>query len=344
MKILMLGNYDINNYSRGRIIYQGLKENNIPTSLYLPKKDRYLRLTKKILKKDFDKLIVTGKYVLMLCWLLKPFHRKKIIFDVFISDYENLVLDRKTTSPHSIKAKLLYLGDKITCNLADHNILDTKQHIKYFIKKFKIKKTKFSTIYVGSDSKIFCPQNKKPSKKFTVEFHGTFIPLQGIQYIIKAAKILEKEDIQFRIIGTGQEYKRIIKLKEDLKLKNIYFSSKNISLESLSEEINSADICLGIFGKSIKTQNVIPNKAFEIIACKKPLITSRTPAIEELFENKKNCLLCESANEKDLAEKILILKNNPALQKKISKKGYNLFIKKLNSNKIAAELIKKINL
>jgi glycosyltransferase involved in cell wall biosynthesis len=342
MKILMLGNYDINNYSRGRILYEGLKENNIFTNIYLPKKNRYLRLAKRILKKDFDKLLVTGKFVLALSWILKPFHRKKIIFDVFISDYENLVVDRKVINPKSIKAKFLYLGDKIACKLADYNILDTKEHIEYFHKKFNLKKSKFSQIYIGSDSKIFKPQNKT-SKIFTVEFHGTFIPLQGIEYIIKAAKILEKESIQFRILGTGQEHKKIIKLKEDLNLKNIYFSNKNVSLKELSEEINSGDVCLGIFGKSIKTQNVIPNKAFEIVACKKPLITSETPAIKELFKDKENCILCEAANEKDLAEKILLLKNNPKLKKNISENSYELFTNKLNKNKIVLPLIKIIN-
>ncbi|MBT7296718.1 hypothetical protein HN836_03605, partial [Candidatus Woesearchaeota archaeon] len=136
MKVLMLGNYNINNYSRGRIIYEGLKENHIPTKIYLPNKKRYFKLAKKILRKDFGILIVTGKFVLMLSWLLKPIHRKKIIFDVFISDYENLVIDRKIVNPRSVKAKILYLGDKIACKLADHNILDTKEHIEYFHKMY----------------------------------------------------------------------------------------------------------------------------------------------------------------------------------------------------------------
>tara|TARA_Y100000310_G_C20684541_1_gene818124 strand:+ start:812 stop:1864 length:1053 start_codon:yes stop_codon:yes gene_type:complete len=342
MKVLMLGNYDINEYSRGRILYKGLKRNNVKTSIFLPINNKYFKLTKRILKKDYDVLLVTGKPVLFLSWLLKPFHRKKILFDMFISDYDNLVNDRKLIKKNSIKAKLLWLIDKYSCNLSDKIILDTNEHIKYFVKEFKINSKKFNRILVGADNDFFKPTKTKLDKGFVVEFHGTFIPLQGIEYIINAAKLLEEEDIKFRIIGIGQEHKRILKLAKNLKLRNIYFSNKNISLENLSKEINSADICLGIFGRSDKTQKVIPNKAFEIIACKKPLITSKTPAIKELFQNKKNCVLCKISDSDSLANSILYLKKDKKLREKISKEGYKLFKQETSIVQIGKDLKKSM--
>ena len=127
-----------------------------------------------------------------------------------------------------------------------------------------------------------------------------------------------------------------------MKLRNIYFSNKNISLENLSKEINSADICLGIFGRSDKTQKVIPNKAFEIIACKKPLITSKTPAIKELFQNKKNCVLCKISDSDSLANSILYLKKDKKLREKISKEGYKLFKQETSIVQIGKDLKKSM--
>ena len=347
MNVLMLGNYKIKNYSRGRILYKGLIKNNINASIFLPKKNRYLKLTKKILKKDYDILLVTGKPVLFLSWLLKPIHQKKIIFDMFISDYDNLINDRKLVKKNSIKAKILWLIDKYSCSLTDKIILDTNKHINYFVNEFKVEKKKFSKILIGGDNDFFKQTKTKQNKEFIVEFHGTFIPLQGINIILKSAKLLEKENIKFRIIGYGQEHSKILKLAKNLNLKNIYFSNKNIPLEDLAKEINFADICLGIFGDSEKTQKVIPNKAFEVIACKKPLITSETPAIRELFENKKNAILCEHSNQLSLAKSIMYLKNNKKLREEISKKGYNTFKNKCSIEQIGEKLkkvlIKTIN-
>lgn len=342
MKILMLGVYDINFYSRGRIFYKGLKSNSINTSIYLPKgKLKYLKLIKRILKRDFDKIIVTGKFVLITSWLTKPIHRKKIIFDVFISDYENLVLDRKKVKKNTIKAKLLKMGDKVSCLLSNHNILDTNEHIAYFCKEFKLKKSKFSKVYVGADDEIFKP-SKIPSNK-EIEFHGTFIPLQGIEHIIRAAKELEKEKIKFKIIGEGDESKKIQKEAEKLNIKNIEFINKNVSLTELAKEIQKSEICLGVFGDSQKAKNVIPNKAYEIIASKKPLITSDTPGIREVFEDKKNCLLCKPYDHIDLAKKITKLKNNKKLKDKISNNGYKLFKERFSIQKTGEALLKVIN-
>ncbi len=45
---------------------------------------------------------------------------------------------------------------------------------------------------------------------FNVLFWGNYIPLQGIKYIILAAKELEKHsDICFTLIGKGQDYNNI---------------------------------------------------------------------------------------------------------------------------------------
>jgi glycosyltransferase involved in cell wall biosynthesis len=154
-------------------------------------------------------------------------------------------------------------------------------------------------------------------------FHGSFIPLQGIEYILKAAKICEKDGINFLIIGDGQEKKKMIGLSGELGLKNVEFVGF-MSQEWIREKIAQADVCLGIFGDTQKTQRVIPNKVYECLAMQKPVITADTPAVRELFDE-NDMMLVETANSESLAAAILHLKKNPEQIGKLAFNGYNKF-------------------
>ena len=99
--------------------------------------------------------------------------------------------------------------------LVDIIILDTNENINYFSKKFYADKTKFRRLFIGSE-KFIVPKKiigNSIGREFIVHFHGYFIPLHGIEHIIKAAKILENERIVFRIIGRGQTYGELKNLR-----------------------------------------------------------------------------------------------------------------------------------
>lgn len=183
--------------------------------------------------------------------------------------------------------------------------------------------------------------------KFTVGFHGTFIPLQGVQFIIRAAKELEHDrEIVFEVVGSGQKHEEIISLAKELGLKTVNFVGM-VPLDELPVRIRKPDICLGIFGDTQKALQVIPNKVYECIAMRKPVITSDTPAIRELFTDRENILLCRVADSKDLADKILVLKKDKKLMKKIAEGGYNLYKEHATPKVIAEKLLidlKKANI
>ncbi len=179
-------------------------------------------------------------------------------------------------------------------------------------------------------------------KKFLVLFWGNFIPLQGIQFIIRVAKKLEKHsDIQFSIIGKGQRYPEIQDLTQQLDITNINFLGR-LPHKELPNYIAKANVCLGIFGDTEKTQRVVPNKVYEAIAMKKPVITADTPAARELFTNRKNILFCKTANAQDLAKKILELKNSETLRNSIARGGYEIFKGRATPKIITKKLLKSL--
>jgi glycosyltransferase involved in cell wall biosynthesis len=114
-----------------------------------------------------------------------------------------------------------------------------------------------------------------------VLFYGQFIPLHGIDTVVRAAKLTETDGILWHLIGTGQEVGRIRRLVAELKPANLEWKHW-VPYEELVQEIHSADVCLGIFGATEKAARVIPNKVFQVLASEKPLITADTPAVREL--------------------------------------------------------------
>jgi glycosyltransferase involved in cell wall biosynthesis len=110
----------------------------------------------------------------------------------------------------------------------------------------------------------------------------------------------------------------------------------------LKNEIIKSDLCLGIFGDTPKTSLVIPNKVYEALAMRKPVITADTAAIRELF-NDDNMFLVKTADPKSLAEGIMRLRNDQALRRKIAQNGFAKFIKFASTRVLGRELVKVIS-
>jgi len=304
---------------------------------------KYFDLVRKFwkIKNRFDVMVVgfPGFQSLILARFLT---RKPIIFDAFVSLYDSMVWDRKLVKPKSLKALYYWLLDWLACRLADKVLLDTLEHIIYFVGTFKIRAEKFNRIFVGADEEIFYPRpiNKK-NQEFVVHFHGTYLPLQGVDYIVEAANILRGKGIIFNLIGEGQEFKKIQKRVLTFGLEKTVRLIKAVPIEELASYMSQADICLGIFGDVDKTRRVIPNKVYEAIAMAKPVISADTPAAREAFKE-GDIMFCRLADGKDLAEKILILKNNKELQGVLSENGYNLFRQKFHSSVLGFDLLSLI--
>jgi glycosyltransferase involved in cell wall biosynthesis len=271
--------------------------------------------------------------------LLFKKNKPKILFAPLVSLYDTAIADRGLSGRNNLFAKLLFYIDKFSFKMADLVVFDTNEHINYISDLFGLDKSKFKRVWVGADEDVFYPRYFSSDKErlkgvFTILFIGKYIPLHGLEHIIKAAKLLESEkDIKFKIIGSGQLDEEIMNLRKKLEIKNIDFVEW-IEYNELVNEINKADVILGIFGGTEKSLRVIPNKVFHAIACKKAVITGDSLAIRELFVNKENILLCENRNAESLKNVILEIKNDNELRNKIAGNSYFLFQKDLSSEKI----------
>ena len=334
MTVCYFGAYD-RSHARNKVLINGLRKNGVEVvechnehplkPLRLP-----LLAAQYVFHARHADIIVVGACGHMYVPLAKALAKltgKPVVLDAFVSQYDTAVMDRKDTKEGSWRAKYFYALDKVATSLADIILMDTDQHVEYYCQAVGLPKAKFRRILIGADTDLFYPRLQKEQRKgFLVTFVGTFIPLQGVPYIIEAAHYLEQyADIKFELIGSGQTYREAQRLAHDLKVKNLSFTGP-VSTERVPEKLAEADVCLGIFGDTEKAQRVIPNKVYEAMAMGKPVITGDTPAARWLLTHREHAFLVPVANSKAIADAVIELMKNRHLRDRLSHNGRQIFL------------------
>jgi glycosyltransferase involved in cell wall biosynthesis len=198
-----------------------------------------------------------------------------------------------------------------------------------------VPRKKLFVSYSGLNEKeFFYDPSVAKRKKFAVLFRGRFLPESGILTVIKSAKLLENSEVDFLIIGHGFMYREVNALMKKLSPKNISMVHDRISIQELRNQMLSCHVSLGQVAIHKRLERTIPCKLFESIALKLPYITGENIGALEILSNNETCLTVEPGNEKDLADKILYLKNNPDKSLRIAEAGYKLYIEKLTSKEL----------
>ncbi len=309
----------------------------------------YLRAYFKLIRKYFsvpDHSFLCVGYIghvdLFPARLLGWVRRKPVVFDAFFSLYDTVVLDRGLYPADSLRARLLKAVDRWSCRLADLVLLDTWEHVDYFCREFRLPRSRFLAVPLGTDEKNFYPR-EWPSEDSVLDIisYSSYIPLHGIDVQLDAAAILKDEsDIRFTFVGKGQLYPEMRERAEKADLDNVRFIEW-VPHGELVELIALSDVCLGIFGRTEKASRVIPYKAYEALAMKKPLVTGDSSAAAELFRDGENALLSPMGDAETLAEKIKLLRD-PELRRKIAENGHTSFREHATSEAIAARILAEL--
>lgn len=262
--------------------------------------------------------------VFMLSCLPGRLRPRRVIMDTFISLYDTIVTDRHLLDPEGVFARILYRVEKRAYRFAAKVIVDTPQSASFLCKLFDLDPKKVLPIPLATDEDSFHADGYLPVPGICkVLFVGTLVPLHGIETILGAAAILsDRKDIVFRIIGDGQDATKIEQWQRGNDIPLVWTREWQSSAH-VAEEIRQSDICLGIFGSGEKTQRVCPFKIYAYAAVGRSIITGDTTwsrAMSGLDANRffETVPVGDSAA---LAEKIMLLSNDPELRKTLA--GYS---------------------
>ncbi|WP_460275647.1 glycosyltransferase [Celeribacter sp. ULVN23_4] len=221
--------------------------------------------------------------VLILC----PFaqlKRRAVVWDMFISLYDTVVQDRQMTRPKSLIARALKALEWLGCRAADRVLMDTPAHARRIAGLFHVAYDRVDAVPVGAEPEAFAnvPPRQAHGGPVRILFYGQLIPLHGVQTILEAALSERGRDYDWHLIGSGQHSDLVRTTLAQSAATHITWEAWR-TYEDLRTAIAEADICLGIFGNSDKAASVIPNKVYQALIAGRPVVTRRSPAMEEAF-------------------------------------------------------------
>ncbi len=341
--ILWWGRFDLN-YSRNRVIRKHLDDLNYKIFDFNPLISRFgytEALIRKIKRTDFVWVPCFRQRDILSASKWCQNNNIKLIIDPLISSWDKQTYEKEKLLNQK-QSDALKKKESILFNKADIVLADTNLHANLFHKELCVDKNKIFTVYVGAEDDLFndLPPQHIENKKFEVLFYGSFIPLHGSEIIIKAAKLFAKNtNVKWTLLGDGPDLK---KCKDLAKGSSNIFFEKKIKYTKLASRIKKADLLLGIFGKSKKAGNVIPNKVFQSLACGKTIITRESDAYPNvILKENKGIIFIEPNNPIALYKKVLeIFKNKNSLEKS-NFHARNIY-KTYFSEKIIRKQIKKI--
>jgi len=207
-----------------------------------------------------------------------------------------------------INGKTLRTGTKI---LVSNN--DTK---KIIIEEYGVKSEKISIIPNGVDLLLFNTATEKNQKK--IVFAGAMYYHRGLDILLEAIPFVIKKisDAKFVLLGSGAEMNKLKKIVSDNNLENSVEFKGWIKREEIPKNISDASIGIGPLRLTDVTSRALPIKVLEYMAVSLPIIAQKGTLPTDVLENGKNGYFIENSN--DLAEKIILLLNQP---KKVESMG-----------------------
>lgn len=272
---------------------------------------------------------------------------RPVVFDPLASRYETKILDWRRKPEGSPSARWNRAIDRRAFRSAGLIIADTQAHKEYYCREFGLPPGKVAVVPVGFDDRVFTRSlaDRRTPKSvstgtFIVLFFGSFLPLHGVELIIEAARHISGVDraVRFHFIGSGQTLDRVRSLVSEYGLDSVDFEGWMSQTELAGRVSETADVCLGIFGRTEKAGRVVPHKIFQAMALGKPVITARTRASEEFFSHRRNIYFSDGSDPVSLAGAVLELKKDAGLRERIARDGFNLVWEKYRPEVLGSAL------
>ena len=261
---------------------------------------------------DFDVVIVGYPGHFDLPAARRAARGRPVVFNPLVSLSDTLVADRGRFTAGSLPARALRGIDRHALRGADLVVADTRANADRLAEIAGLPPERVEVCFVGAEERLFSP-GWAPDEPFTALFVGKLIPLHGLETILAAARAVA--DVRLRIVGSGQLEDLVRERPENVEW------IPWIEYERLPAELHRAGCALGIFGTSDNAQRVIPNKAFQALACGTPLVTADTPAARELLVHEKSAFLVPPGDSDALAEALRRLQADPGLARDLGLGG-----------------------
>lgn len=193
----------------------------------------------------------------------------------------------------------------------------------------------------GVDTELF-RQYPSDDLKAELGLHGSFVvghvgvlrEWLDFEPLFVAVKALgDKLDLKLLMVGGGVGYQATVDLARKCGLQNVVFTG-TVPYTQVPKYISCMDVCVIPFKQDKVSQNSLPLKLFEYMACEKPVISTR---VDGIVKSVKNHVLYVS-NAEEYKNQILGLYNDEISRKNLGLVGRELVKNEYNWSAITSKL------
>lgn len=207
----------------------------------------------------------------------------------------------------------------------------TPAFVEILAEKKRVPRDRISMIPNGADLDIMAPGPKDNEirtqlgleGKFVVSYFGAHGRANKVGQLLDVAERLKDTHPQVRIllVGDGMEKPSLVQDARRRRLDNVLFVD-SVPKEKVCDYINASDVCTAVLMKNDTFKTVYPNKVFDYMSCKRPIIISIDGVARKLVEDAGAGLYAEPENPDAFVEALLRLKDDPATMMAMGENGY----------------------
>lgn len=288
-------------------------------------------------KKPFDIIYVRDNAAAFIFNLLKRYHRVPVLFKLQSFTADELFMSSNSFIGGLIN-RLMVLVENFNSLKSDIVLVPNELFKTELIRRHKISTSKIFALSVGVDVKKFSvPCIKTKNKLFTIGYFGSLMKLNDVECLLKSFHILKSKANLKLILSTQSNPSEIKKKIKELSLTD-RVELRSTPYDLMPELMNQVDVAVIPRRRLSSTDLVLPLKLLEAGAAKKPVIIAGTKIVKDYLVNGVNVLMYEPENSQDLAEKILLLKENESLRKNIGDALFN-YVQDFDWAKITEKLV-----
>jgi len=213
---------------------------------------------------------------------------------------------------------------------------------------------KISVITNGADFSIMSENSKTQEirekyswrdKKVFAYFGAHGVANDLMQVVEIANKMRNNRDILFVLIGDGMQKKMLKEKAQEYTLSNIEFID-SVPKNEVVDYINAIDVGMAILKKTDTFKTVYPNKVFDYMSCKKPILVTIDGITRELIKDANCGLYSGPENIKEFEKSIdKFVSMSDEEMKMLGDNGFKFVKENFDREKLAykyMELIQKV--
>jgi len=223
--------------------------------------------------------------------------------------------------------KIIVWLERMTFKTADVSIATNESYKRIAIERGGMAPDKVHVVRSGPDLrrlKVLPPQAElKKGKAFLVGYVGVMGKQEGIDFLLRAARYivhdLKRTDIHFGLVGGGTSLEDMKKYASELGVADYVTFTGRAPDQELLAMLNTADVCVNPDVANEMNDKSTMNKIMEYMALGKPIV--QFDLTEGKVSAQKASLYARKNDERDLADKIIELIDNPTLRREMGEYG-----------------------